>query len=129
MTDVTQKLLHETQHALGDLAKMARRAAPAKKIEGSLLETWKTLTSPGVDTSLGFMSNVLLYGSMFRGRPRAFHRDVFRMLKGGFLVVVQEESSGGPPPEAPCARRDNPHSSTWYGLAANPEMQHLFPEV
>jgi hypothetical protein len=127
MTDVTEMLLHEAQHALGDLSKMARRATPAKEITGSLLETWKTLISPGVDTSMGFLSNTLLYSRMFQGRSRAFHRDVIRMLKGGFLIIVQMD--GLPPPEAPNARRDNPQALTWYGLAANPEKHHLFPEV
>jgi hypothetical protein len=57
MIDVTDSLLSDAGVALGSLGKMVMKATAAKKIEGSLLETWRQLIDPRTDLTIGYISD------------------------------------------------------------------------
>lgn len=129
MVDVTDSLLSDVDVALGPLGKMLRRAAPAKKIEGSLLETWRQLVNPRFDLTIGYVSGPLLYSRMFQYAPKTFYRDVIRLLKGRFLIVMKFDRHDGAVPVNSNASRDNPRSDVWYEIGANSDRASEFPSL
>jgi hypothetical protein len=126
ITDVTLKLLHEAQAAMGPLGVMARRAAPATALKGSLIDTWNTLIDPRVDLVLEYVSTPLLYARLFRYKSKTFHRDVIRLLKGGFLLILRHDEDRESDVPVDPARRS---SLSWYEIAANPEQTLELPSV
>lgn len=120
MIDVTNEVLRDYGCSRAR-SQTLQRPTPAKKIEGSLVATWATLLDPRTDLTMGFISGPLLYSRFFETRPKAFQRDVIRLLKGGYLIVIRMNSGDGRPDPNSNAAKESPFSSFWYQLSANPE--------
>lgn len=116
--DVTELLLNDYGAGFGERAAMMKKAAPAKVIEGSLVETLAAMQDPRFDPTMGWLSAPLLYSKIFEGRPKAFHRNVIRLIKGGFLRVWK---MSGIPPEVSRAATETPGSRAWYEIVMNSE--------
>ena len=116
--DVTEALLEDYGVGFGDRAKMMKRAAPAKKVEGSLIDTLTEMQDPRFDPTMGWLSAPLLYSNIFDGRPKAFHRNVIRLIKGGFLRIWRRNEV---PPEGSRAAMETPGKNRWYEIVMNSE--------
>jgi len=116
--DVTQKILDELAHAPGELAKAARRAAPAREITGTLAKTLLDMLDPRFDPTMGFISMPILYSSLFRHMPRNKHLNIIRLLKGGHLALYQRY--GNKPINSRC-EDETTHTPVWYELRLRSE--------
>jgi hypothetical protein len=116
--DVTEALLNDYGVGFGELSAMMKRAAPAKVVEGGLAETLASMQDPRFDPTMGWLSAPLLYSKIFAGRPKAFHRNVIRLIKGDFLRVWRRT---GVPPQGSRAATETPGKSKWYEIVMNSE--------
>jgi hypothetical protein len=97
---------------------MMKRAAPAKVVEGGLAETLAIMQDPRFDPTMGWLSAPLLYSKIFAGRPKVFHRNMIRLIKGDFLRVWRRH---GVPPEGSRAATETPGKRDWYEIVMNSE--------
>lgn len=102
MENVTDKLLSEAVTAIGEVAKIAKRAGKAKPGKLTPLQTEMLQRLDGA--RLGFVSKALLYDTPFRNLTSREHQAVFTLLKGGLLHVFEVRGALRDVESVPAAR-------------------------
>jgi hypothetical protein len=108
--DVTSRLLASCSGP-GEYVKRVHEARPAKSLTPSLRKLLDQLRNER-DLTIGRISNPLAYGG-WRLHSKSRHRDVIRLIKGGFVRVVEVNE---PPDLGTMARRDSPYGDRYYRL-------------
>ena len=112
--DVTERLLQDASHGLGEDVRRVARTNAAKTLSPALSAFFEQWKNPG-DKTIGYTSKALAYGRKVNPGA-AYHQKMIRLIKGKYIRVCRVSA---PPPSDSRARTESPYANEFYVMRAH----------